>query len=83
MVHRAKTPRKESAGHSYVIYLFCFSFFDLASLYKDDLFFTKLMHKFFILIHLLHSSTCFEDYCAQLQEDNCINTASVIVNNFG
>jgi len=22
------------------------------------------MHKFFILIHLLHSSTCFEHYCA-------------------
>jgi len=42
-------------------------------------FFTNLMHKFFILIHLLHSSTCFEHYCAHLQEDNCINTASGIV----
>jgi len=43
-------------------------------------FFTNLLHKFFILIHLLYSSTCFEQYCAHLQEDNCINTASGIVN---
>ena len=42
-------------------------------------FFTNLMYKFFILIHLLHSCTCFELYCAHLQEDNCINTASGIV----
>jgi len=28
------------------------------------------------LIHLLLSSTCFEHYCARLQEDNCIRTAS-------
>jgi hypothetical protein len=42
-------------------------------------FFNNLVHKFFILIHLLHSSTCFEHYCAHLQEDNCINTASGIV----
>jgi len=41
--------------------------------------FTKVMHKFFILIHLLYSSTCFEHYCAHLQEDNCISTASGIV----
>jgi len=41
------------------------------------------MHKFFILIHLLHSSTCVEHYCAHLQEDNCINTASGIVTLFG
>ena len=46
-------------------------------------FFTNLMHKYFILIHLLHSSTCFEHYCAHLQEDNCINTASGIVTLFG
>ena len=31
--------------------------------------FINLMHKFFILIHLLHSPTCFEHYCAHLQED--------------
>jgi len=31
-------------------------------------FFTNLMHKFFILIHLLHSSTCFEHYYAHPQE---------------
>jgi len=42
-------------------------------------FFTNLMHKFFILIHLLHASTCFEHYCAHLQENNCINTTSGIV----
>ena len=46
-------------------------------------FFTNLMHKFFILRHLLHFSTCFEYYCAHLQEDNCINTASGIVTLFG
>ena len=45
-------------------------------------FFTNLMHRFFILIHLLHSSTCFEQYCAHLQEDNCIETASVIITTF-
>jgi len=45
-------------------------------------FFTNLIHKFFILIHLLYSSTCFEHYCAHLQEDNCINTASGIVTLF-
>ena len=46
---------------------------------------TGLIHKwqFFILIHLLHSSTCFEHYCAHLQEDNCISTASDIVTLFG
>jgi len=32
---------------------------------------------------LLHSSTCFEHYCAHLQEDSCINTASGIVTLFG
>jgi len=42
-------------------------------------FFTNLIHKFFILIHLLYSSTCFEQYYAHLQEDSCISTASCIV----
>jgi len=42
-----------------------------------------MMHKFFILILLLHSSTCFENYCALLQDSNCINTASDIVTPFG
>jgi len=46
-------------------------------------FFTNLMNKFFILIRLLHSSTCFEHNCAHLQEDNCINTESGIVTLFG
>jgi len=46
-------------------------------------FLTNLMHKFFILIHLLHSSTCFEHYCALLQEDSCVSTASGIVTVFG
>ena len=46
-------------------------------------FFTNFMHRFFILIHLLHSSTRFEQYCAHLQENNYINTASGIVTLFG
>ena len=46
-------------------------------------FLTNLMHKFFILIHLLYSSTCFEHYCAHLQEDNCISTAFGFVTLFG
>jgi len=41
------------------------------------------MHKFFILVHLLRSSTCFEHYCAHLQEENCISTAPGIVTVFG
>jgi len=41
------------------------------------------MHNFFVLIHLLHSSTCFEHYCAHLQEDNCISTVCGIVTPFG
>ena len=45
-------------------------------------FFTNLMHKFFILIHLLRSSTCFEHYCAPIREDSCISTTSVIVTFF-
>ena len=40
-------------------------------------FFTNLMHKFFILMYLLHSCTCFEHYYAHLR-DNCINTSGVI-----
>ena len=31
-------------------------------------FFTNLMHKFFILIHSLHPSTCFKHYCVHPQE---------------
>jgi len=31
-------------------------------------FFTNLIHKFFILMHLLHSSTCFEHHYAHPQE---------------
>ena len=42
-------------------------------------FFTNLMHRFLILIHLLDSFTCFEHYCAHLQEDNCISTTSGMV----
>jgi hypothetical protein len=38
---------------------------------------TNLMHNFFVVIHLLHSSTCFEHCCAHLQEDNYINTSVV------
>ena len=42
-------------------------------------FFTNLMHKFFILIHLSYSATCFEHYYAHLQEENFISTACGIV----
>jgi len=45
-------------------------------------FFTNLMHKFFISIHLLYPSTCFEHYCAHLQEENYISTASGFVTLF-
>jgi len=50
---------------------------------KMSIFITNLIHKFFISIHLLHSSTCFEHYCAHLQEDNCISSASGIATIFG
>jgi len=42
-------------------------------------FFTNLMHKFFILMHLLYSFPSFEHYYAHPQEDNRISTASGIV----
>ena len=45
-------------------------------------FFNNLMQKFFILIHVSYSSTCFEHYYAHLQEDNCISTATGIVTLF-
>ena len=45
-------------------------------------YFTNLKQEFFILIHLLYSSTCFEHYYAHLQEENCISTASGIVTVF-
>jgi len=41
-------------------------------------FFTNLLYKFFISIHLLYSYTCFEHYYAHLQEENCVSTASGI-----
>ena len=52
-------------------------------IFNDSLFLNNFIYKFFISIHLLHSSTCFEHYCVHLQEDNCINTASGIVTLFG
>jgi len=42
-------------------------------------FFYQLDTQTLILTHLLYSSTCFEHYCAHLQEYNCIYTASGIV----
>jgi len=50
---------------------------------NDSRFLTNLKKKFFILIHLLHSSTYFEHYCAHLKEHNYINTASGIVTLIG
>jgi len=58
-------------------------FVDRPSEYNDSLFFTNLIHKFFILIRLLYSSTCFEYCCAHLKGDNCVSTASGIVTLFG
>jgi len=55
---------------------------------KDDLlvvvifYFYQLDTQILFLIHLLHSSTCFEHNYAHLQEDNCISTASGIVTVF-
>jgi hypothetical protein len=59
----------------------CINFYILLTVHPNimSFFFTNLMHKFFILIHLLYSSTCFEHYYAHLQEDNCVSTASGIV----
>ena len=57
-----------------------FGFYVLLIVHPNmTVFFTNLMQKFFILIHLSHSSKCFEHYCAHLQEDSCISTASGIV----
>jgi len=42
-------------------------------------YFTNLMHKFFILVYLFYSYACFEHHYAHLQEDNCSSTASGIV----
>jgi len=33
-------------------------------------FISNLMYKFFILIHLLYSCTCFEHYCAHFQQES-------------
>ena len=41
-------------------------------------FFTNLMHKFSISIHLLHSSTCFEHYYAHLQEEKIVLTQHLV-----
>jgi len=43
--------------------------------YHNDSFFINLRHKFFVSIHLLHSSICFKQYRAHLQKDNFINTS--------
>ena len=39
----------------------------------------QLDEKILYIIHLIYSFICFEHYCAHLQEDNCISTASDIV----
>ena len=50
---------------------------------RASFFFTNLMRKFLILIHLLYSSTCFEHNYAHLQKDNCISIASGIAFSLG
>ena len=86
MSWRGKKALKSSAGRTEITTLGCTSTAQTAVKLRLTstmiVFFTNLMHKFFILIHLLHSSTCFEHYCAHLQEDNCISTASGIVTLF-
>jgi hypothetical protein len=49
---------------------------------RDNFFCQPDAQIFFILIHLVYSSTWFEHYCAHLQEDNCISTVSGIANAF-
>jgi len=68
-----------------VVSNYCVNFYVLLTVHPNIMivFFTNLIHKFFILIYLLYSSICFEHYCAHLQEDICINTASGIVTVFG
>jgi len=72
--------------NNYQSCFYFFFFYILSTVHPNKMivfFFTNFMCKFFILIHLLHSSTCFEHYCAHPQEDNCISTASGIVTPFG
>jgi len=54
----------------------------VSSLSLGDCSVHRLREDSFILIRLLHSSTCFDHYYAHLQEDNCISTASGIVTVF-
>ena len=58
-----KGPDVVTSIHCYNRHVWSYSVF-LSAI--DSLFF---MHKFFILIHLLHSCTCFEHYCSHLQEN--------------
>ena len=55
---------------------------DLILLWYSFFFFDNLMHKSFVLMYLLYSSTCFEHYYSHLQEDSCISTTSGIVTHF-
>jgi len=65
------------------LHMFRANFYILLTVHPNTMILGHMMHKFFILIHLLHSSTCFEHCYSHLQEDNCINTASGIVTVFG
>ena len=44
----------------------------IQDLFDDSLFLTNLLHKLFLLIHLLYSSTCFEHYYAHIQDDKIV-----------
>ena len=52
-------------------YILCFFLHILLTVHPNIMIviFSNLMQKFFIVIHLLYSSTCFEHYYAHLQED--------------
>jgi len=64
-VRRHPFMASESAGikHSQIGYLLHKTLLEYEN-YNDSLFFTNLMHRFFILIHLLYSSTFSEHYYA-------------------
>ena len=63
--------------------LYCFraNFYILSTVHFGTMivFFNKLMHRFFILIHLLHSLHVSSTIMLIFRRSNCISTASVFV----
>jgi len=54
----------------FYLFLFFFIFCILLTIHPNIMivFFTNFMNRFFVLIHLLYSSTCSEYYYAPIQE---------------